>query len=130
MAKKETQSPAREMMQSIASQTVRQMVLIVNSAPLIREQSRDEYDHHRHNTPWVIAIPALNICVEAVDEDGEPITGYFPDGMAEEYARQLWDRIREEPDLIPELQSQNCWPSQFYEGAKTMFRYINVQPIE
>lgn len=130
MANDENQPQGRDMMRDIANQTVKQLVLILNPAPYVREEFQDDYEYHRGNTPWVIGIPALGVAVEAVNRDGEPITGYFPDDEAEEYARELWNRLRDNPEMIDELQNQSEWPEHFLDGSKLMFRYINVQPIQ
>lgn len=127
---KTNQSGAAAVMQEIAENTVQQIILIVNPAPLIPEENLEEGDTHRGNTPWYIEIPALGIAVQVRDKQGEPKTGYYPDDRAKQDAMALWEKCRSNPELLAELQQNREWPETLLVGFKSMFRSIEVQPIE
>jgi hypothetical protein len=111
-----------------AQALVRQLVLVVNNAPLLTEPKPE--DTHRGNTPWIIAIPGLGIAVQAVSKSGEPRVGFFDDGEAVAQAEYIWRQCADDPALLDELRKENVWPSDLVEGHKIMHRMMTVPSIE
>jgi hypothetical protein len=118
-------------MQQIIDGTVSQLVFIINPAPFIREDSVEEGEMHRGNTPWLIHLPALGVTVQALNHNGEPKVGYYDYREAMDHARQIWNRCVEDPSIIEGLRTESAsyWPGTVHSDGKIMFRYIDVQPL-
>ncbi len=112
-----------------AQELVRQPIFVINSAPFDRDAAPEDEFPHRGNTPWLILIPALQICFEAQTSDGEPICGFFEDDNAKALAVRVYDRCRSDPKLLGKYQEKSTWPSDFGAGHKIMQRFITVQPL-
>jgi hypothetical protein len=109
-----------------AQSVVRQPIFIINNAPYLKDAPEDSETAHRGNTGWVIAIPALQIAVPAVDRDGNPRTGFFDDGEAKAQAEVLWRECMSDQTAWSKLKKAYAWPDTFVEGGKIMQRFISV----
>lgn len=112
-----------------AQELVRQPIFIVNSAPFDRDALPEDETSHRGNTPWLILIPALQICFEAQTSDGEPICGFFEDDDAKALAVGVYNRCNTDEKLLTKYQENSSWPKTFGPGHKIMQRFINVSPF-
>ena len=112
-----------------AQELVRQPIFVINSAPFDRDAEPDADYPHRGNTPWLILIPALQICFEAQTPEGEPICGFFEDDNAKALAVRVYDRCRSDSKLLDKYREKSAWPSNFGPGHKLMQRFITVQPF-
>lgn len=118
---------SRKIAVQAANALVRQLVLVVNNAPLLTDPKPD--DMHRGNTPWLIAIPALGIVVQALNKAGEPRVGFFDDGEALAQAEYIWRQCANDPALLNDLRKENVWPNDLVEGHKIMHRMMSVPSI-
>lgn len=112
-----------------AQQLVRQPIFIINPAPFDRDAGPDAEYPHRGNTPWLILIPALQICFEAQTPEGEPIVGFFEDDGAKALAARVYERCMEDPKLLTKYRDNSVWPENFGTGHKIMQRFINVEAV-
>ena len=126
---KQTQISLEDAMSRMDDGLVSQPIFIINNAPVDVDAGPEDEELHRGNTPWLIFIPALNICVEARRKDGEPIVGYFEDTRAVRRAERIWVRCMNDPELLATLQENSSWPIDFTHGHKIMQRYIEVEPL-
>ena len=112
-----------------AQELVLQPIFVINSAPFDRDAGPEDKFPHRGNTPWLILIPALQICFEAQTPEGDPICGFFEDDNAKSLAVRVYDRCRSDIKLLAKYRENSTWPSNFGRGHKIMQRYITVQPF-
>ncbi len=122
MPKKTKVDPAVQAAQSV----VRQPIFIINNAPYLRDIPEDAEETHRGNTGWIIAIPALQIAVPAVDKAGNPKVGFFDDGEAKAQAEVLWKQCMNDPEVWDDMKKRYEWPDSFVDGHKIMQRFISV----
>ena len=130
MAKAKAKAPPKVDPAVLAAQSVvRQPIFIINNAPYLRNAPKESEENHRGNTGWIIAIPALQIAVPAVDRNGNPRCGFFDDGEGKAQAEVLWKQCMNDPKVWSEMRDKYEWPDTFVDGHKIMQRFISV-PIE
>lgn len=122
-SKKKARSASQTIMERVENGLTRQLVLIINNAPVDTDAGPDAERSHRGNTPWLIAIPGLSICVQTQH------TGYFPDQDALTRAQKIWGQCSDDPDLLDQLREESAWPENFVDGHKIMYRFMEVSPI-
>jgi len=124
-------SPKRNTTQSVLAQTVEQMVMIINPAPLLSEERQKDFDGaHRGNTPWYINFPTLGITFEVIDpKTQEPVIGYYPDKQAESDALAMWNHIRKLSPAERDALRESSPPMNLFEGFKAMIRRLRVEPL-
>lgn len=112
-----------------AQSVVHQPVFIINNAPVLHDVGPESEEQHRGNTGWIIAIPALQIAVPAVDRKGNPQVGFFDDTVATAQAEAIWRQCKEDPEALAAYQDEYAWPEDFLDGHKIMQRFISVPAL-
>lgn len=115
-------------LQKVVANTVLQLCMIINPAPLVDEKHQAEVKSHRGNTPWYICFPALAVTVMVTDGTGKPQCGYFSDREAEDQARMLWNAMRDDPSLREQYQAMSEFPT-LEPGYKIMYRDLRLSPL-
>lgn len=102
-----------------------------NPAPLLRRDDEENEDQpeiqHRDNTPWCVVIPALGVTVQAVDNNGDPIVGYWDHNDACDWGVGLWNQLIADPKLLAKLRKSPEAPLEVSNDPKIMQRTIYVQ---
>lgn len=126
MASKTTQTKADEHITRSAQGLMKQVIYLVNTAPIITPVPDDDTPH-RGNTPWLIFVPFLRICFLARNKNGEPICGFFDDGEAVARARKVIRECRSDPQMLADLQEDYRWPEDLGDEVKIMQRFVDIE---
>ena len=107
------------------------LFLFVNPAPLWREDQaggEPEPKAHRDNTAWYVSIPALGVTVQACDDDGEPIVGYWGWRSCSNWAMGLWNAIQADPKLLVQLRETPEAPLTIDEDDPKIMHKVLMVP--
>jgi len=128
MGNKTTQTAADQHTSLAVGELVKQPIFIINPSPYIKDPTDDE--SHRGNTPWIIAIPFLQVAFTAQRLDGSPVFGFYEDDDAKALAVKIWNLCKDDDKVLADYQKDNRWPSNFGSGYKLMQRFITVEPFD